>query len=184
MPGTLRAATEADDRLDTAMRETENIPAVEGGATQAGPRTGQLESQVGDATDVGVVPAPMASTEEERVPADPSVTEQVAAQSGPSEPDHTDRNRPSASDLMATIDRDLPQAAGATSTSEQTPVPTIAARAQSQVPVSTAPSSLPPPEIAEAAITGPRPACPQCEAPMAWVDVHLRFYCKSCRMYF
>ena len=32
--------------------------------------------------------------------------------------------------------------------------------------------------------TGPTPACPQCEAPMAWVEEHLRFYCKQCRMYF
>lgn len=51
-----------------------------------------------------------------------------------------------------------------------------------QVPISTAPDSLPPPNTT--ASSGPSPACPQCEAPMAWVDEHLRFYCKSCRMYF
>jgi hypothetical protein len=32
--------------------------------------------------------------------------------------------------------------------------------------------------------SGPQPACPQCEAPMAWVEEHLRFYCRSCKMYF
>ena len=51
-------------------------------------------------------------------------------------------------------------------------------------PMSTAPSSLPPPKKMPAASSGPTPACPQCEAPMAWVEEHLRFYCASCRMYF
>ncbi len=51
-----------------------------------------------------------------------------------------------------------------------------------EVPISTAPSSLPPPKKSVA--SGPTPACPQCEAPMAWVEEHLRFYCASCRMYF
>jgi len=49
-------------------------------------------------------------------------------------------------------------------------------------PISTAPESLPPPT--EMLSQGPSPACPQCEAPMAWVEQHLRFFCKSCRMYF
>jgi hypothetical protein len=54
-----------------------------------------------------------------------------------------------------------------------------------RVPISTAPDSLPPPvENKRAQSIGPSPACPQCEAPMAWVEEHLRFYCKSCRMYF
>jgi hypothetical protein len=52
------------------------------------------------------------------------------------------------------------------------------------VPISTAPSSLPPPKQAPQVTSGPTPACPQCEAPMAWVEEHLRFYCASCRMYF
>jgi hypothetical protein len=54
-----------------------------------------------------------------------------------------------------------------------------------KVPISTAPSSLPPPSEKQSTISsGPSPACPQCEAPMAWVEEHLRFYCKSCKMYF
>jgi hypothetical protein len=48
--------------------------------------------------------------------------------------------------------------------------------------VSTAPPSLPPPVQEPAA--GPSPACPQCDAPMSWVEEHLRFFCKRCRMYF
>jgi hypothetical protein len=57
-------------------------------------------------------------------------------------------------------------------------------RAPTKVPISTAPDSLPPPTEKQAAASGPSPACPQCEAPMAWVEAHLRFYCKSCKMYF
>jgi hypothetical protein len=54
-----------------------------------------------------------------------------------------------------------------------------------QVPITTAPSTLPPPKVtAIAPASGPTPACPQCESPMAWVEEHLRFYCKQCRMYF
>ena len=52
------------------------------------------------------------------------------------------------------------------------------------IPMSTASPSLPPPAPQIAAANSPSPACPQCEAPMAWVEEHLRFYCKSCRMYF
>jgi hypothetical protein len=70
----------------------------------------------------------------------------------------------------------------------RTPVPMPApgaapAKVTGKVPITTAPKELPPP--AEVATTGgPSPACPQCEAPMTWVEEHLRFYCKSCRMYF
>ena len=56
-------------------------------------------------------------------------------------------------------------------------------RPMPRLPISTAPDSLPPPKDSKQTI-GPSPACPQCEAPMAWVEEHLRFYCKSCRMYF
>jgi hypothetical protein len=53
-----------------------------------------------------------------------------------------------------------------------------------KIPISTASESLPPPKEEKTAHGGPQPACPQCEAPMGWVEEHLRFYCKSCRMYF
>ena len=55
--------------------------------------------------------------------------------------------------------------------------------AKPKLPISTAPDSLPPPSESELG-GGPTPACPQCESPMGWVEEHLRFYCKSCRMYF
>lgn len=48
----------------------------------------------------------------------------------------------------------------------------------------TAPPDLPLPRDSETASAGPSPACPQCEAPMAWVEAHLRFFCRSCKMYF
>ncbi len=53
-----------------------------------------------------------------------------------------------------------------------------------KIPISTASEALPPPKEEKTAHGGPQPACPQCEAPMNWVEEHLRFYCKSCRMYF
>jgi hypothetical protein len=53
-----------------------------------------------------------------------------------------------------------------------------------KVPLSTAPTTLPPPKQLDAMPSGPSPACPQCESPMSWVDEHLRFYCRECRMYF
>ena len=81
-------------------------------------------------------------------------------------------------DLGATIERNP-----APPKSEPDPDPEPPARA-SQVPISTAPASLPPPRKTTTQAAGPTPACPQCEAPMAWVEEHLRFYCPQCRMYF
>jgi hypothetical protein len=62
---------------------------------------------------------------------------------------------------------------------EHTPIPT-----QARPSISTAPTNLAPPKASEAVASGPTPGCPQCESPMAWVEEHLRFYCKQCRMYF
>jgi hypothetical protein len=62
--------------------------------------------------------------------------------------------------------------------------PTVEESQSALVPLSTAPASLPPPRVTSVQTNGPTPACPQCEAPMAWVEEHLRFYCKQCRMYF
>jgi hypothetical protein len=63
------------------------------------------------------------------------------------------------------------------------PDPLVRDRPMPKLPITTAPDSLPPPKDNKRQ-TGPSPACPQCESPMAWVEEHLRFYCKSCRMYF
>ncbi len=78
--------------------------------------------------------------------------------------------------------QELGEAATVPATSPAPPGGPITGTAK--IPVSTASESLPPPKKEEVATSGPTPACPQCEAPMAWVEEHLRFYCKSCRMYF
>ncbi len=83
-------------------------------------------------------------------------------------------------DLNETIEHAAPPPPEPPPKAEPEPEPAIRA---SQVPISTAPASLPPPRTTEA-VAGPTPACPQCEAPMAWVEEHLRFYCPQCRMYF
>jgi hypothetical protein len=62
-------------------------------------------------------------------------------------------------------------------------VPLVRDRSMANLPITTAPTSLPPPRDSRQT-SGPSPACPQCESPMAWVEEHLRFYCKICRMYF
>jgi hypothetical protein len=59
--------------------------------------------------------------------------------------------------------------------------PPRAARPSAPVP-STAPADLPPPAPGLVA-SGPVPACPHCESPTLWVDEHLRFYCRTCRLY-
>ncbi len=78
----------------------------------------------------------------------------------------------------ASTDMDLPTTAELVERVAE-PAPLVA-----KLPITTASATLPPPTAAQAATSGPSPACPQCEAPMAWVEEHLRFYCKSCRMYF
>ena len=56
------------------------------------------------------------------------------------------------------------------------PAPRIAAPEPS-----IAPKAAPPPTTTSAA--GPVPACPQCDAPTIWNEEHLRFFCRSCRIY-
>ena len=76
--------------------------------------------------------------------------------------------------------------------SSQTPIATHAPRGADHTPIptqarpsmSTAPTNLAPPKPTAAIASGPTPGCPQCESPMAWVEEHLRYYCKQCRMYF
>ncbi|NVB79437.1 MAG: hypothetical protein HOV81_13665 [Kofleriaceae bacterium] len=128
-----RATTEADDRLETGMRETEAFDAV------------------GESTDIGLAPAP------------PSADEPVDATDQTKAPENMLERNPKAATPIA-------------------PAP-VAAEAP-KIPITTAPSTLPPPKKVTETTSGPTPACPQCEAPMAWVEEHLRFYCKSCRMYF
>lgn len=92
-------------------------------------------------------------------------------------------NRVSAA-VMTSAPRLTPMPAHATPAPSASQQMSVSASGQHKV-ISTAPESLPPPKQEKpSAAAGPSPACPQCEAPMAWVEEHLRFYCKSCRMYF
>jgi hypothetical protein len=199
-----RASTENDERLETGMRETEIQTAVEidheakaaaqhkvrratedvrtGGNRTVGDVTARnvataddvrtdAYGETGESTDVGIVPAsgPGAMERHGREPVDLNATMEQNPRI----------------DFSATVEQNsntpVPTLSRAPSVvATETPMPT---RSQS-VPISTAPSSLPPPKETTSQSTGPTPACPQCESPMAWVDEHLRFYCKSCRMYF
>jgi hypothetical protein len=178
-----RASTETDDRLDTAMRDTDFVTAVQldrdaaGASATIGPITAQERAlAAGDNTD------DVETAARERFSA--SELETAARERlSTSEIETAARERVSLGtgriDLMATLEVG-PQHEG--TLARLSPAP--AAVRASQVPISTASASLPPPDTAQVATTGPTPACPQCEAPMDWVEEHLRFYCKQCRMYF
>jgi hypothetical protein len=175
-----RLGTDVDSRLETGMRETEAITAVEidaeaKAAFVAAERQRKLAerhaaetAQMIDGSDTGVEVAPptrMASTTSVSVveaaapPRMPSTTSVSVVNAAEEPTPHTDPATPA-----------IPAA--------EEP------RAPTPIPISTAPTSLPPPKAAPTMPSGPTPACPQCEAPMAWVEEHLRFYCKQCRMYF
>ncbi|MGN6110096.1 MAG: hypothetical protein ACTHU0_33630 [Kofleriaceae bacterium] len=115
-------------------------------------------AEISDGTSPSLAPAPA-----------PGETFESATREQP-----TFAARPAASDEAETLAREK-------FSPEELEAPTEASAAP-RVPLSTAPSSLPPPS--DVVAVGPSPACPQCEAPMAWVEQHLRFYCKACRMYF
>jgi hypothetical protein len=220
-PPPQRAATEADGRLDAAMRETEYVTAVEidaeakaaaqshgvaGAGSEGEEATGISEPPVHDE------PAMPRTTSEERAAIDDEGLATHAKGDVPGEdidaletvarervdidrieeaaaPPAADEPFRSLSALRGAPARSTPAPApaptpapAARSTPAPTPRSTPAPRAKP--PLSTAPASLPPPKAANIPASGPTPACPQCEAPMAWVEEHLRFYCKSCRMYF
>ena len=180
VPATLpiRAETDPGDHLPTTGFEpvdAETHESFDAKATVARDADARA-SDIGEHTDAAVQPpepdAALGEHTDAAVPLPP-----------PPEP------RPgTASDLIETRAREklasveLPRATG-DSTSPET-APADAKAKEAKIPVSTAPDSLPPPTANQTASSGPSPACPQCEAPMAWVEEHLRFYCKSCRMYF
>lgn len=181
----VRAVTDPSDHMETIERERED--------------------EVGDTTDAGVpLPPdiiPPADTEQRPALERPSTdTEDVETQSvekfaragslaetdavekmAPEEVQEP-RKRPSKPIKANTTDVELIKPPHAIAEPEPAPAPAPAAAPK--IPITTAPDSLPPPTEKQAATSGPSPACPQCEAPMAWVEEHLRFYCKSCRMYF
>jgi hypothetical protein len=205
-----RASTETDDRLETGMRATEFQTAVEidheaKAAAQHKVRKATEDIRTGGNRTVGdVTDANLAAPGEMRTDAyEASENTDVGVAQAPEDLNATMEQNPR-TDFGATIEQnpmtplptlDRPASVIAAHTpvptlsrapsvvATETPMPTPTTRAQS-VPLSTAPASLPPPKETATQSTGPTPACPQCEAPMAWVDEHLRFYCKSCRMYF
>jgi hypothetical protein len=173
-PPQLRAPTEADGRLEVAMRETDYITAVEIDAeAKAAAKASGTHAAVDadEATGIGEPPVhdgPVMArtTSEER---DAIHDEGLEAH------DHGD---------VAGDDSDAAETAARERMDLDALEEAAPRKAPVKPPLSTAPPSLPPPKTANIPATGPTPACPQCEAPMAWVEEHLRFYCKSCRMYF
>jgi hypothetical protein len=133
--------------------------------------------EVGDSTSPTNVSLGAASGEE--------LDAAVEAAGTPDEPvDPTDENQRavSASDAQSVM-TPAPVVLVAPAPAPPAMAPPARDRPIPKLPISTAPDSLPPPKDHKEQ-TGPSPACPQCESPMAWVEEHLRFYCKSCRMYF
>jgi hypothetical protein len=199
--GSRRAQTENDDRLEAAMRETDHITAVEidheakaqahAAQTNTGANAKQRRSdtdmrtgenaafRIGEVTAVGLEAAPPAPAFH---PGDDEEFNRAGSQA-----EHTSQTRipqppPDPEDLMKTFEQN-----------PKTPIPSLDRRPpqsaseqerRAHVPITTAPTTLPPPKQLDVAPSGPTPACPQCEAPMNWVEEHLRFYCKQCRMYF
>ena len=157
-----------------AALEAPTPPPVVNDATDQTGLEATLTHAVGDSTDVSVpidpTPPPPAASAPSASPspsADASAptTEEVPLRRGET---HDDNAETVAREKVSLAEIEAPT----------TPAPP-------KIPISTASGSLPPPvEQKRAQTSSPSPACPQCEAPMAWVEEHLRFYCKSCRMYF
>ena len=146
--------------------EAPTPPPVVNDATDQTGFEATLTHTVGDSTDVSVpidpTPPPPASPSPD---ASAPATEEVPLRRGETHDDNAE--------TVAREKVSLAEIEGPT-----TPAPP-------KIPITTASESLPPPvEQKRAQTSSPSPACPQCEAPMAWVEEHLRFYCKGCRMYF
>ncbi len=162
--------------LSTLQREVARAPTedpFESGRADAlvpedGPLTDEISAVSGVTSDLALdTPSEVTAgpvTDVLSVPAAAEVLEDLGAQASGTIGDVTDATR------AVLVSRET----------ELTPIPTI------DESLSTALSTLPPPKnpMSETVQAGPTPACPQCESPMAWVEEHLRFYCKQCRMYF
>nr|MBA3453059.1 hypothetical protein [Deltaproteobacteria bacterium] len=197
----IRAETDPGDLRETVEREAMTIA-----------RDGGAGGSVGDSTEASIALPETAAIEEHTDLAAPPIPP-LEPRDSASDIQTSMQRKLTASELMATVARESQNEietiarekisarnlAVGDSTSpgisadagrrpslreinDQAEAPT--APAPSKISVSTASDSLPPPKPDEAVAAGPTPACPQCEAPMAWVEEHLRFYCKSCRMYF
>jgi hypothetical protein len=208
-PPQLRAETENDSRLEAAMRETDFVTAVEidaeakaaAKATRAH-ETARAGTESEEATGISEPPVPdevalPRTTSEERaaihdeglaahergdVSGDDIDALEMAARERV-DVDSVD-DAPAQNSSAGTAEGRASALAAAAQGRGSAPAPAARTPAPVRPPLSTAPPSLPPPKTANIPATGPTPACPQCESPMAWVEEHLRFYCKSCRMYF
>lgn len=166
-----RAVTDPGDLGETIDREAaqQTLPREKEADVQIGrPAT---HGEVGDSTDASM-PLPEAESTDVRAPID---TEEAPVVPPPAENDDAETNA---------IEKQTLDDTGVSEKVEPVAAASPAPSEAPKIPISTAPDSLPPPTEKQAATSGPSPACPQCEAPMAWVEEHLRFYCKSCRMYF
>ena len=179
----------AEDDEDEAMRPTDYIQAVDIPDSDAisivspgVPRRADTDmrtggNRIGDNTAVGLMAAPPPPA---ILPGDDEEFNRAGSQS-----ENTSQTQlpeelqgdSSSKTPIPTLDR---------AEQPRTPIPQLDAPRErgTTKPISTAPTSLPPPKKVEAVPSGPTPACPQCESPMAWVEEHLRFYCRECRMYF
>ncbi len=177
----VRAVSDPGDLGETIDRDAmKTLDRGDDAAVQIGrPST---NGEVGDSTDASVA-LPEAESTDVRAPLD---TEEAPVVRPPTEGEDAE--------TVAIEKQTLDVDTGVQEKIEPEPVaavvaavaaePAAASTSAPKIPITTAPDSLPPPTEKQAATSGPSPACPQCEAPMAWVEEHLRFYCKSCRMYF
>ncbi len=186
------ATFDANATLEQPRRSREHAASTERTSMDQVPLEHADTAEVGDSTSPSV-PLPPPASDSRRLDAQPDPTDAIGNTTDPEVVAATARS---------TITDTLPSAVSASDGKPGTArnastdvVPTLAAPTpEDSSPVtaaesaartrSTAPHSLPPPSDQQAVAVGPSPACPQCEAPMAWVEAHLRFYCKSCKMYF
>jgi hypothetical protein len=201
-PRVERAETDQDDRLDKARKETEVITSVEVDAEAKAKAKAKAQAQAeaevraDSDTDTG-----MAATSASAGPTDTDQMEALARgdntdsavstmpvdkvereDSSPiGAPKRASTEAVKVNELLSRLTTVAPPEEDRARASE----PKLPTRqSESKLPISTASPSLPPPKDAQVAASGPTPACPQCESPMVWVEEHLRFYCKQCRMYF
>ncbi|HEY5937199.1 MAG TPA: hypothetical protein VIU61_21260 [Kofleriaceae bacterium] len=203
-----RASTEADSSLEDALRETDYLAAVQiddADSDAVSPISAELDDADSDA--VSPISAELDDADSDavsRIPKRASTDVRtggnrigentaVGLAAAPPAPaihpgDDNEFNR-AGSQSEHTVQTDIGDLI--TGDTSKTPIPTLDRQSQTldvpggKAPISTAPTSLPPPkQQTENVPSGPTPACPQCESPMSWVEEHLRFYCRSCRMYF
>jgi hypothetical protein len=176
-----RAVTDPGDLGETIDRDAMMKTLDRGDDANVQVGRPSTNSEIGDSTDASVA-LPEAESTDVRAPLD---TEEAPVVPPPTEAEEAETNaiEKQTLDVDTSVQEKVeaePVAAVAAVAAE----PAAASTSAPKIPITTAPDSLPPPTEKQAATSGPSPACPQCESPMAWVEEHLRFYCKSCRMYF